>query len=371
MRAACEIGPAREPRRTDPSRSASGGTAGLRACGSATAGLHAADTVVRTAAVPVVHCASGPRRSRGRCPGCGVLPRHGRPAARAPAPHRVRGPGGPRRHARLVRRRSVAEAAWPSRPARRREVVDVCGAAGGRGPSTPGVDLGEVAGRAVSRVDDLVVVGDDVATRLDTGRRSRWSPGTHRRPARRRCRPGAALDGRTTAPGALLGSCPLVRVGSRSPMETRARLMFRAGRVPRARGQRRRLRRPRRVAARGRPRVAAAAGHRRVPGGGPRARSGGVAPTPRAVMAAEAEGWPHPRDLLPRTSPGRPSPGLPDPFRAGTPLDLAGLAFLSRIEVPRHADRRPVRQRVAGRRRPRPAVGPARTVHGQVCRRSS
>jgi hypothetical protein len=90
------------------------------------------------------------------------------------------------------------------------------------------VDLGEVLDRGVSR-DDLVVVGDEVATRL-AGRpepgsdRPDWSsgPALLRQALSRRVRPrgGAMLE-------SALG---VVRAPVRSPMETRARLMFvRAG----------------------------------------------------------------------------------------------------------------------------------------------
>ncbi len=90
------------------------------------------------------------------------------------------------------------------------------------------VDLGEVLGRGLEP-DDLVVVGDEVATRL-AGRpdpvsgRPDWSIGASvlRRALTRRVRPrgGAALE----------ASLALVRAPVRSPMETRARLMFvRAG----------------------------------------------------------------------------------------------------------------------------------------------
>jgi hypothetical protein len=90
------------------------------------------------------------------------------------------------------------------------------------------LDLGEVLDRGLSR-DDLVVTGDEVATRLagqpDPGSDlPDWSTGPVllRQALSRRVRPRGAL---------VLGSAlELVRAPVRSPMETRARLMFvRAG----------------------------------------------------------------------------------------------------------------------------------------------
>jgi hypothetical protein len=90
------------------------------------------------------------------------------------------------------------------------------------------VDLGEVLDRGLSR-DDLVMVGDEVATRLagqpDPGSDlPDWSigPTLLRQALSRRVRPRG---------GVVLGSAlELVRAPVRSPMETRARLMFvRAG----------------------------------------------------------------------------------------------------------------------------------------------
>ena len=86
------------------------------------------------------------------------------------------------------------------------------------------VDLGEVLDRGL-QPDDLVVAGDEVATRL-AGRpdpvsgRTDWSIGASvlRQALTRRVRPrgGASLD----------AALALVRAPVRSPMETRARLMF-------------------------------------------------------------------------------------------------------------------------------------------------
>ncbi|MDF3046352.1 MAG: hypothetical protein K0R30_2580 [Ornithinibacter sp.] len=102
------------------------------------------------------------------------------------------------------------------------------------GPADTWVDLGEVVGRGI-RLDDLVVAGDVVARRLvagpdrgpigrslDGGRLPDHGQGALRLALEARVRPrGKAL---------LAGALPLVRAGSRSPMETRARLMFhRAG----------------------------------------------------------------------------------------------------------------------------------------------
>ena len=96
------------------------------------------------------------------------------------------------------------------------------------------VDLGEVAGRGI-RLDDLVVAGDVVARRLDAGP-DRGSTGRSldggRLPDHGQGALRMALEARVRPRGkALLAEAlPLVRAGSRSPMETRARLMFhRAG----------------------------------------------------------------------------------------------------------------------------------------------
>jgi hypothetical protein len=96
----------------------------------------------------------------------------------------------------------------------RRRVVEV-GGVRVVGPADTWVDLAEVAGRGIG-LDDLVVVGDVVANRMPSGTDAL----------------GAALRGRVRPRGKamLVQALPLVRVGSRSPMETRARLMFhRAG----------------------------------------------------------------------------------------------------------------------------------------------
>lgn len=84
-------------------------------------------------------------------------------------------------------------------------------------------DLGEVVGDGLD-LDDLVVVADTVATRLDDGKDA--LPGTGVRALRSR------LGSRVRPRGArlLAAALELARSGSRSPMETRARLMFhRAG----------------------------------------------------------------------------------------------------------------------------------------------
>jgi hypothetical protein len=97
----------------------------------------------------------------------------------------------------------------------RREVMDVDGLRV-VGLVDTWCDLGELSAGEMG-VDDLVVVGDVVVNRLE--------PGGH---AALR----AALDARTRPRGKarLTEALFLVRVGSRSPMETRSRLMFgRAG----------------------------------------------------------------------------------------------------------------------------------------------
>jgi hypothetical protein len=91
------------------------------------------------------------------------------------------------------------------------------------------VDLGEVAARGLT-LDDLVVLGDEAATRLQ----GRPEPGAadHGLPCPGREHLGAALAGRVRPRGKslLLEALGLVRAPVRSPMETRARLMFhRAG----------------------------------------------------------------------------------------------------------------------------------------------
>ena len=82
--------------------------------------------------------------------------------------------------------------------------------------STPGCDLGEWVARGLT-VDDLVVAGDDVVNRLRPRPRTLDS----QRVLGTRCRPrgGAALE----------AAASLVRSDVRSPMESRARLMFRTG----------------------------------------------------------------------------------------------------------------------------------------------
>ncbi|HZB66524.1 MAG TPA: hypothetical protein VE503_03815, partial [Ornithinibacter sp.] len=114
----------------------------------------------------------------------------------------------------------------------RRAVVEVDGVRVVE-PADTWVDLGEVAGRGI-RLDDLVVAGDVVARRLvagpHTGSIGRSLDG--RLPDHGQGALRVALDARVRPRGkALLAEAlPLVRAGSRSPMETRARLMFhRAG----------------------------------------------------------------------------------------------------------------------------------------------
>ncbi len=114
-----------------------------------------------------------------------------------------------------------------------REVVDVDGLRV-VGLADTWVDLGEVVSRGL-RLDDLVVAGDAVARRLEMQRLADavgapvevgLPPGSGAAFL------GTALDARVRPRGkALLAEAlPLVRAGSRSPMETRARLMFhRAG----------------------------------------------------------------------------------------------------------------------------------------------
>ena len=105
------------------------------------------------------------------------------------------------------------------------------------GPVDTWCDLGEVTARGLT-LDDLVVVGDAVATRMDAAR-----PGPAARGGSPDDREGvdaprgaaalaACLDARTRPRGkAMLSEAlGLIRSGSASPMETRARLMFhRAG----------------------------------------------------------------------------------------------------------------------------------------------
>ena len=93
------------------------------------------------------------------------------------------------------------------------------------------VDLGEVAGRGLG-VDDLVVVGDVVAARLGAEDNADAWALRGRVPHCGRIALARALECRTRPRGkaVLSQALPLVRVGSRSPMETRSRLMFaRAG----------------------------------------------------------------------------------------------------------------------------------------------
>ena len=133
-------------------------------------------------------------------------------------------------HVAQVRRRGC----HGHRGLERREVVDVAGLRV-VGPADTWVDLGEVAGRGLG-VDDLVVVGDVVATRLDTEAALAVEPwdGPTAGLGVGVATLGLALDRRTRPRGKLLlgQALPLVRVGSRSPMETRARLMFRRAGFP-------------------------------------------------------------------------------------------------------------------------------------------
>ena len=91
------------------------------------------------------------------------------------------------------------------------------------------VDLGEVLDRGLT-LDDVVVVGDQVATRL-AGRRDPGEPATA--PASRALAVMArTMDARVRPRGKVLltEALALVRAPVRSPMESRARLMFvRAG----------------------------------------------------------------------------------------------------------------------------------------------
>ena len=105
------------------------------------------------------------------------------------------------------------------------------------GPVDTWCDLGEVTSRGMT-LDDLVVVGDAVATRLDAARRG---ADAHGRFAGHLWRAAdlvgtAALASRLAArtrprgKALLSEALTLIRSGSASPMETRARLMFhRAG----------------------------------------------------------------------------------------------------------------------------------------------
>jgi hypothetical protein len=83
-------------------------------------------------------------------------------------------------------------------------------------PADPRCDMGELTSPALA-IDDLVVMGDAVVNRLEPE-----GIATLR----------SALDSRTRPRGRarLMAAGGLIRVGSRSPMETRTRLMFhRAG----------------------------------------------------------------------------------------------------------------------------------------------
>lgn len=100
-------------------------------------------------------------------------------------------------------------------------------------------DLGSLAvGRApVMTMDDVVVLGDDVANRLVAGlKAAAWMAGTASASGVDPSAAIALLDGTLDRrPGirgrrALLAALPHVRAGSRSPQESRARIMFvRAG----------------------------------------------------------------------------------------------------------------------------------------------
>lgn len=87
------------------------------------------------------------------------------------------------------------------------------------------VDLGEVLDRGLD-LDDLVVVGDQVVTRLAGEPEPRESPAE--RYARARTVLAKTLAGRVRPRGGslLTAALELVRAPVRSPMETRARLMF-------------------------------------------------------------------------------------------------------------------------------------------------
>lgn len=131
-------------------------------------------------------------------------------------------------HVAQVRRRGCRG----HRGLERREVIDE-EALRVVGPSDTWVDLGKVAGRGLG-LDDLVVVGDVVATRVhaDAVCADKELGGAVVVPDRGVDTLRRTLEGRTRPRGKVLleQALPLVRVGARSPMESRARLMFhRAG----------------------------------------------------------------------------------------------------------------------------------------------
>lgn len=99
----------------------------------------------------------------------------------------------------------------------RREVIDV-GGLRVVGLADTWCDLAELPA-GVFGVDDLVVVGDVIVNRLEPGGRAALR---------------VALDARTRPRGKarLTEALSLVRVGSRSPMETRSRLMFHRAAFP-------------------------------------------------------------------------------------------------------------------------------------------
>lgn len=90
------------------------------------------------------------------------------------------------------------------------------------------VDLGELVGRGIE-LDDLAVIGDQVATRL-VGRPEAGTSGAPLDGGRRQLAAALAARCRPRGKAVLTEALELVRAPVRSPMETRARLMFvRAG----------------------------------------------------------------------------------------------------------------------------------------------
>lgn len=110
---------------------------------------------------------------------------------------------------------------WGHRGLESRQVIRVAGVAVTDLADT-WCDLGEVVRRGLAR-DDLVIVGDQIVTSLDPGR-----TGTGVSLLR------ARLEGRVRPRGKVLLSeaLELVRPGSKSPMETRARLVFAGAGLP-------------------------------------------------------------------------------------------------------------------------------------------
>ncbi|GAA4414103.1 hypothetical protein GCM10023168_37440 [Fodinibacter luteus] len=204
-------------------------TAGLPAADLRRAGLHAPTRAVRTASVPTS------TRERALAFAVGLPPDAAFSHVTAAVLLRLPLPAALEAQADLdvMRPTSVAQArrrgCHGHRGLESREVLDVAGLRV-VGPADTWVDLAGVAHRGLG-VDDLVIVGDVVANRLDGGL------GGHGEGCDQgECAGLAALtrvlEQRTRPRGKALleQALPLVRVGSRSPMETRARLMFhRAG----------------------------------------------------------------------------------------------------------------------------------------------